>query len=63
MRYATTEQLNRLSSASAIVATFDDELKEEALDVASALIDGYLRQRYVLPLVAFVSRPHKDRVQ
>lgn len=54
MRYATTEQLNRLSSASAIVATFDDELKGEALDVASALIDGYLRQRYVLPLVAFV---------
>lgn len=54
MNYATIEQLERLSSAASIVATFDIEAKTEALESASALIDGYLRRRYTLPLVAFV---------
>lgn len=54
MGYATVEQLERLSSAAAIVSTLDGEAKSEALEVASALIDGYLRQRYRLPLISFV---------
>ena len=53
MAYATTAQLDSLSSASQIVSTLDPTAKTEALDVASSLADGYLRQRYTLPLVAF----------
>lgn len=53
MAYATTAQLDSLSSASQIVSTLEEAAKTEALDVASSLADGYLRQRYALPLSAF----------
>lgn len=52
-RYATVEELDDFAASADIVATLADDDKGGALDIASALCDGYLAQRYTLPLVAW----------
>ncbi len=52
-RYAQSSDLDGFAASSDIVATLDAADKEQALDIASSLCDGYLAQRYTLPLKAW----------
>lgn len=51
--YATAAELDALGASAEILAALPTSEKEEALAVASALCDGYLAQRYILPIRAF----------
>ena len=49
-RYATSADLDSLGVTAGVISTIAPEEKELALDIASALCDGYLAQRYTMPL-------------
>ncbi len=52
-RYATAEELDSYGATCSVVSSLASADKEGALDIASALCDGYLAQRYTLPLIAW----------
>lgn len=52
-RYASTTDLGRLGVATQALSGLDAATREDALDACSALADGYLSNRYSLPLSAW----------
>ncbi len=52
-RYASTTDLTRLGLPSAALTNISTEAREDALDAASSLADGYLSSRFGLPLSAW----------
>lgn len=52
-RYATVSELDAFAASADIVSTLSEDDKGGALDIASALCDGYLAQRYTLPIIAW----------
>jgi phage gp36-like protein len=52
-RYATTTDLTRLGLPSGALTNVPTATQEEALDAASATMDGYLAQLFTLPLSAW----------
>lgn len=53
-RYASTSDLTRLGVPATALTGVTTATQEAALDAASALADGYLQERFTLPLAAWV---------
>lgn len=52
-QYATTTDLARFGAPAAALAAFDGTAQTAALVAASSVADGYLAQRFALPLTAW----------